>query len=217
MGYEHEHEIVSLLDQDNYRATLIHFDVFPSDAKPQTNHYFADPEGVLERNDITLRVREESGGLEVNLKIPLTHSKDGGMLEIRKSISDSEFEVFKKREIPFPKEIEDALEHLALESISYIGFAVTKRIKIAHKAVEGAWMIDETSFPLGYTDYRLELEHEKNYQHKARESMADVLKQTNTTFVVPVSKFKKFMEKIRENEKIVQTIRKGVEKTKKHP
>lgn len=211
---ENEHEIVCLLERDDYQTILQHFDVFQSDAKPQRNHYFTDPEGVLERNNLTLRVREKSDTFEIQMKIPKTESDDG-MLEIRQIIPFQYFNEIKEGKVSFPDEICYALEHLGIKSVSYVGYADTKRIEKTYKEVEGAWMMDETSFPLGYTDYRLELEYEKNKGARAKELFSNLLRQKQIPEITPSSKFKVFMEKMREHEKIQTTLRNGAEKERR--
>lgn len=103
MTHEPGHEIVTILDFDQYERLLRFFDIFPGDAKTQRNHYFGDEDGLLERNNLTLRIREKGETFQIDLKVPLSRQDEGGMLEISDRIGLEYFDRLKKKRGSFPR------------------------------------------------------------------------------------------------------------------
>lgn len=216
MTREPKHEIISMLDLDQYERLLRFFDVFPNDAKIQKNHYFGDEEGVLERNNFTLRIREKSSKFQIDFKVPLSKN-DGEMLEISNEIEHEYFKLLKKNEKSFPKEIEETLGKLAIERVVYLGDAITKRVTIPCTAIEGSWMLDVSEYPVGKTDYRLELEYDKKFKNEAMKIFQKKLEENGIDFIKPPSKFKVFMQQLQEHRKIIEENQRDIQKARKQP
>lgn len=198
-------EIVSVLDEYDYKALLEFFDVFPpSDAQEHFDHYFSDKEGLLAKHNITFRVRNKKGVFQIDLKIPSTQ-EPGGMIDLKVPISKESFESFKNNSF-FPTEIEDVLKKLNIGKINYIGFVPTKRITVPCGSVEGKWVIDHSTFPLEKVEYRIELKHGKRFCKEAKDLFEKMLRQIDLQPFEPPSKFQILMNCLREDEKVKKTI-----------
>lgn len=78
-------------------------------------------------------------------------------------------------------------------------------------------MLDVSHYPVGQTDYRLELEYDKRFQNEAKELFQKVLGENNIPFIKPLSKFQVFMQQLRKHRKTVEENQQGVEKTRRQP
>jgi len=198
-------EIVSLIDSDDYYSILKYFDKFPSNAEKHIDYYFDDKEGILSRNNIILRKRQKSNDkFQTGIKIP-NNKKPGEVFDLKDQTHDSFFK-------SFPEEIQKTIKRLGIKEIYYVGNLPTKRISIPCLAVEGKWIIDHVTFPLGNDDYRIELKHAKHLCGKASDIFNDVLQKNHLILVTPQPKLKKLFECMLEDEKIKKNLREGARK-----
>ncbi len=206
-------EIVSLFDIYGYQTILKYFDKFPTDAQKHTDHFLSDREGFLEKNNITLRVREKENGIfQIDFKLP-DSKEPGGMIDIKEIISRGEFENLKNG-FPFSLAIQEALEKLNLnrKNIFYTGYVKTKRITIPCESVAGKWVIDHSIFPVRKDEYRIELKHGREFCVQATDIFEKILQRTDVPLLIPPSKFKILADSLREDEKVKETIAENIKK-----
>ncbi len=141
-----ETEYKSLLTKSEYEKIAAHFtwdSIFT-----QTNHYYGDADGILEKNRIMLRVREKDGGSVIQVKL---HKNAGSPLQICEELEFPASGV--------PDTIVDGEKYIGIKTgeLQNLGCTVTKRhSKMWDEKTEIC--LDKTEY-LGTTDYELEIEY----------------------------------------------------------
>jgi len=142
-----EKELKALLDEFTYYQALSLFDW---DSKTiQTNYYYTDREGILERLKITVRVREKNGTYLLQVKTPISecsalHIKD----EYEKVIDNSPSHIDRK--------LIESIIGIKVNSVTQIGELVTERHIITYNNKIEICL--DKNYYLKITDYEMEIE-----------------------------------------------------------
>ncbi len=199
-------EIVSVIDIFGYQSILEYFDKLPSDAKKIIDHYFDDEEKILSKNNIILRKRDGEKS-QIDIKIPGT-KKPGEMIDLKEKTNDSFLQFFSE-------EIQETIKNFGIKKIYYVGYIPIKRISIPHASVEGKWIIDHLTFPLGKDEYRIELKHSERFCDDALSIFTKLLQEVHLEPIKPPSKFKTLTECLLHDEKIKKELKEGAQRALK--
>lgn len=159
-------EFRSLLTNEEYRHLMKKFTESKSDI--QTNHYFDTPRFSLKAQDISLKVKEREGLLEMSLKL----KKGYQMTEIKHAMSKEELEgIVATGIIPYP-EIASELTGVVKDQkvLNFLSLSTTRNY-LSYGS--GALFIDESRYcyPTIIEDGKMivVIDHEIEYEAKTYE------------------------------------------------
>lgn len=170
-----ELEIGSELSENDFEKLL---GFFLGNGNIQHNHYADTPNLFLYNSGITLRVRKKECSQKLQIKIPFT---SGGKEEVQYSLSDEECGAFLNRSgaFEYPEEFQEALFTYArfknIQQLIYLGTVTTHRRVVHVPKIDGEWALDKSTYPSGRVDYRIELEHGKNFKTEAQTMLINLL------------------------------------------
>ena len=184
-----EHEYKYLLDSSLYYDTLNKL-TLDSEGKKiiQINYYYDTSDFELNRKNITFRIRQKEEKLHIEIKYPV---EEVGLLHVKNEVT---FPILK---LPNTIDIRnfDLDGYLGNQkNIMLIGSLLTERTSFY---VENGIRIDvDKNYYLGFIDYELEIEFEKNMSQEAMNILRELT--CNTNIASQCGKRDRFMSKLRE-------------------
>lgn len=170
-----EIEAKVLINKEGYELLSQRFSTYPKFS--QTNYYIENQSGQLQKENLSLRIREREGLYEVTLKTPLSE----GLLEKNCTWTKNDFISFKNGG-SFPEG--DIKRFLIMMDIDTSTLTIktkltTNRIDAPYE--DGKLSIDENHY-CGQVDYEVELEH--NSQIDAETNLKKLLDSENIPFII---------------------------------
>ncbi|MCT2535662.1 CYTH domain-containing protein [Aquibacillus koreensis] len=159
MPQEIEIEFKNLLTKQEYDQLLSHFNLSPSQAIVQTNHYFETNDFQLKQAKSALRIREKNDLFQLTLKQP--HPE--GLLETHDTLTMTEAESWINGTIVPKPHVAKQLNELGIDfaQLRYGGSLITHRLETAFKDVVVV---------LDYSTYNDELDYELELEAKTKAS-----------------------------------------------
>ncbi len=184
-----EIEAKMLVNEDEYKKLLKHFNVSTNEVIVQTNHYIDSEDHELRKLGFALRIREKKDEFELTLKTPLSE----GLLEKNEIITRNDYLTFKERDV-FPNgSIRNFLLMLGIKvfNLKIQASLTTERFNVQY-GPDSLLSIDKNIYG-DKIDYEVEMED--TGLENAQNNLKDICNETNIEYRQnPFSKQARAME-----------------------
>lgn len=179
-----EKELKILLSKSQFDSLCRRFKC--GDIFTHINFYYSDNQDVLQKQGITVRVREKLGNTNLEVKIP---SGKQGLVHVK--------EEYQKELEAIPFEIKgDKLTEMTrckLPDVTMKGYLITER-RVYNWDSNTEICLDHSQY-LGYEDYEIEVEYVKELP----DEILQILKEERIEMITTSGKCKRFFEKLEES------------------
>ncbi len=182
--------LVSKADYEKLALKYMKYGVYT-----QTNHYIDSKDNILQKEKLSLRVREKDNHFEMTLKVPLSQ----GLLEKNCVWTKEDFVNFRDKAIFPDGDVKKMLNMLDIhtKTLKIKTSLVTDRIDVPYE--DGKLSIDKNMYS-GIEDYEVELEH--NNEIDAEKYLQQFLEKNHIQFTLnKKSKTARAMEALKAAEK----------------
>lgn len=189
MSNQIEIEFKNLVTEKEFMTLLDTFNVTNDDFFEQTNHYFDTAAFSLKQQHAALRIRELPERHELTLKIP----QEIGLLEINQMINEEAAnQLLNANKFPFG-EVHERLQEMGIQVIELrkFGSLTTKR---AEKSYKDGLLVFDHSFYGDVEDY--ELEYECDQYEVGKEVFFHLLHQLNIPVRATDNKIKRLYQSV---------------------
>ncbi len=156
-----EQEYKELLTKEQFHELLKEFS--PDNSVVQTNHYFADSEGVLSERKTTVRVREIGSKYKLQVKMPISEEKG---LHVKKEYEEK---IPQLPEMFEGERISKIIKH-EVGDCHLLGSLTTERHKYQWDK-DTEICLDKSSY-LDTEDYEIEVEYSGDFDNKLKDVLA---------------------------------------------